>query len=248
MMIRKRTIFILLPVFNEGKSCFNLLERIDGLRTRMDVAIVVFAVNDGSTDDTIIWLEKAVRQLESLDIRLLAHDGNRGLGAGLETLFAAVAPNLGDTDCIVTMDSDDTHAVTLIPEMIAGIDRGADMVIASRYRDGSHVSGLPAFRRFLSFGARIVLTLRWRLPGVRDYTCLFRACSGAAVRRLLDHGPLTLRSTGFTATAELLTRLAPYCRSIAEVPIELRYENKVNPSNLKTLRTIVTTLRFVLGR
>ena len=53
---------------------------------------------------------------------------------------------------MVTMDADNTHSPNLIPVMVNAIQKGSDVVIASRYRHGSKVVGR-----------------------VRDCTCGFRA-------------------------------------------------------------------------
>ena len=60
-------------------------------------------------------------------------------------------------DVIITLDSDNTHPVNLIPKMNALIAfKNYDIVIASRFQKGSKVQGLSLFRTLLSIAAKIV--------------------------------------------------------------------------------------------
>ena len=42
---------------------------------------------------------------------------------------------------------------------------------------------VPLHRRVLSYGALVTMCLRFRVPGVRDYSCFYRAYRIAALRR-----------------------------------------------------------------
>lgn len=92
------------------------------------------------------------------------------------------------------MDDDNTHNPWLIPDMLRKIRQGADIVVASRYCEGSRIHGLTRGRRVLSYVAGWLYRLRWRLPGVKDYTCLYRMYRGAVLLPLLrESGPSYLR-------------------------------------------------------
>ena len=54
-------------------------------------------------------------------------------------------------DIIVTLDSDNTHPISLIPKLIKPIkENKCDIVIASRFQKGSSIKGLSLFRKILS--------------------------------------------------------------------------------------------------
>ena len=48
---------------------------------------------------------------------------------------------------------------------------------------GARVDGVPPERQLLSAGARVLLRLLFPSPGLRDYTCSFRAYRVGALRR-----------------------------------------------------------------
>src|SRR5439155_1672526 len=81
---------------------------------------------------------------------VVGHEADRGLGAGLRTGIYWCLDRAGEDDVIVTLDADGTHPPALIPELVASLRPGFDLAIASRYRRGSEVRGVPAYRRALS--------------------------------------------------------------------------------------------------
>lgn len=240
-------LFVILPVYNEGRSIYELLAAFDRLLPGLGLAHQVLVIDDHSQDDSPYWIEKAVREFEDLDLTCLRHPANQGLHGVLNTGLGLLAGVLRPQDLLVTMDGDNTHNPHLIKEMLAKVEQGADVVIASRYCEASRISGLGWGRVVLSMGAGLLYRLRWRIPGVRDYTCLFRLYRGAVVLPLLQgQGPVYLREQGFTCSSELLRRLAAPGLVCVEVPMILRYANKLGASNMKVLRTVMKTLRMLL--
>jgi len=73
----------------------------------------------------------------------------------------------------------------LIERMVAGLQTGCYMVVASRYQHSSRVVGLRPFRQTMSDGARILFQLFVGVPGVRDYTCGYRAYRAELLQRAL---------------------------------------------------------------
>jgi dolichol-phosphate mannosyltransferase len=133
--------------------------------------------------------------------------------------------------------------------MVEMILDGADVVIASRYLPGARQAGVPPSRALLSAAVGWLLRLRFRLPGVRDYSCGFRAYRAGIVQRALAaHGPRLITSQGFVVMTELLVKLTPFRPRIVEVPLDLRYDRKVGASKMPTARTIAGYLRLVFGR
>jgi glycosyltransferase involved in cell wall biosynthesis len=96
----------------------------------------VFVVDDGSSDGT-------AAELDGLPAKIIRHDRNRGKGAALRTGFCrAVAAGFSG---VVTLDADGQHDPTAIPLLAAtALDRGADILIASRYAQFQEMGGLRA--------------------------------------------------------------------------------------------------------
>lgn len=242
-----RRVIVIAPVYNEGRSVYNLLNTFAEMFRKTGIPHLVIPINDCSRDDSQAWIDRALSENPDLVAKPVRHEVNKGLHGALNTALELLRDEVRDDDVVVTLDGDNTHNPKLIPRMLGVIEEGADIVIASRYCEGSRISGLTRFRILLSTGARFLYQAIWRIPGVRDYTCLFRVYRGAAIRKLLARRPApVLEEQGFTAVTELLARLANDGPVITEVPMILRYEAKENASNMRLLRTIRQTLRIMV--
>jgi len=240
-------IIVVLPAYNEAASLPALLDRFASMPATNDAPWEIVAVNDGSTDATGEILDEAAKRFPLVQVR---HERNRGLGPALITgLRTATGRAASADDVIVCMDADNTHDPKYIPELARRIAAGADMVICSRFQRGSRTVGVPLYRRLLSFGARMTFAVFLRLPGVRDYTCGYRAYRAALIRKGFERwGEKLIERSGFACTDELLVRLAPLARRIEEIPFVLRYDQKRSRSKLPLIRTIAATFRLLLQR
>jgi len=242
-----RKTIVVLPAYNEARSLPALFERFAAVFESSDPSWEIVVVNDGSTDSTGEILDRA---RDSLHIVRIDHPKNRGLGPALKTgLQCAAGRAESPDDVIVCMDADDTHDPQYIRAMAEKIAADADLVICSRFQPGSRQIGVPATRRLLSFGARVVFAIFLRLPGVRDYTCGYRAYRADLIRKGLEqYGEGLIERSGFACTDELLVRLAPFASRIEEIPFVLHYDRKKGRSKLPLIRTIAATLRLLLCR
>lgn len=235
-------VWVVLPAYNEEENLPGLLQQLEALG-REDLQVVV--VDDGSTDSTAAL---AQTWAGSLRPQLVRHPRNLGLGRAVDTGLRYVLERASAGDVVVTLDADGSHLPVQIPELVAAVERGADLAIASRYRPGARVQGVPPVRRFLSFGARLLLTTLFPTPGVRDYTCGFRAYRAELLRKAVErYGDRLLESQGFAVMAELLLKLRPLRPTVEEVPIVLRYDLKRGRSKLPPVRTVRQYLRMILN-
>jgi dolichol-phosphate mannosyltransferase len=240
-------IFILLPVHNESKGIYFLLESYSKIAKHLPDAFIIYVINDASTDDSYEWIQRAILDFTNIKIIVFTHLKNLGLAGALNTAFDSLK-NIQPNDLIVTMDGDNTHNPFLIKSIIEKIEQGADIVIASRYCEQSRIIGLSKFRKLLSFIARVFYQLRWNLHGVRDYTCLYRGYTGSIIIKFLERNKagFPLREVGFTCSPEILLQMSNFDPVIVEVPMILRYSDKVGQSNMRILRTVKQTLRLLL--
>ncbi len=242
-------IYVIFPAWNEEAVIHpTLMALVDAMRADGGAYRAVL-VDDGSTDRTIAEAERAVQDSAgTLALTVLRHEHNRGLGAGLRTGIYWCLDHAQGDDVIVTLDADNTHPPALIPALVARVRDGCDLAIASRYRSGSEVHGVPGYRRALSDVGRLVFQAMFPIPGVRDYTCCFRAYRVPLLRRArLAYGDGLCTARGFEAVMDLLIKLLPLDVRAAEIPFVLDYGERVGNSKMKVLRTIRTTVTL-LGR
>ena len=107
---------IVIPVYNEEKNIGAIVEEV----RRSGIAWDIVAVDDGSTDGSRKLLEK-------LPVTLISHQINLGYGAAVQTgLRHAIAAGYGT---VVLMDADGQHIPSEIPNLLAALEKGADIVI-----------------------------------------------------------------------------------------------------------------------
>lgn len=233
-------VVVLLPAYNEEPAIGPLLERIAEALAGRSYQVVV--VDDGSTDRT---LDEARRFLERLPLAIVPRNANGGLGAAMATGIAHVRRQ-DHRGVLVTMDADNTQDPALIPGMVDEIERGADLVVASRFVSGGSAVGVPLYRRVLSGGASVLFGVAIGARGVRDYTCGYRAYRMELIERIGRRFHPLIRARGFAVMTELLAKAAAENARCVEVPLVLRYDLKPGRSKLRLIPTLVEYARVLL--
>jgi dolichol-phosphate mannosyltransferase len=242
----RRKIWIVLPAYNEARDLPPLLERIDEANEEAQLHFEILIVDDGSTDETSevaqIWANK-------LPLQVMTHEKNLGLGAtlrdGVEWACRLAQPG----DVIVTLDSDNTHTPELILRMVRMVREGHDVVVASRFVKGSRVRGVPVMRRVLSRLAGVLFKVMFPIPGIRDYTCGYRAYRAGLLQDVIASDPAFFDQDGFQVMVDILLKLRRDKDLIfGEVPLILRYDLKEGSSKMDVGGTIRSTLALMWRR
>ncbi len=243
-------IYVVFPAWNEARVIGPTLAALAGAVRGREGSYHAVLVDDGSTDGTVGEAKRAVAASGgALPLTVLSHDRNRGLGAGLRTGIYWCLDRAGEADVIVTLDADNTHPPALIPELVSKLDDRHELAIASRYRQGSTLRGVPAYRRALSDLGLMVFQVLFPIPGVRDYTCGFRAYRGPLLRRArLAYGDGLCTARGFEAIMDLLLKLRTVGVRAVEMGFPLDYGDRVGQSKMRVLHTIRTTLSLLARR
>ena len=225
-----RKLWIGLPAYNEEATIPALFPRFKEVFPEKALPYHIALYNDGCTDRTV---ERALAWHNELNVEVIGKTVNKGLGEGLRCLIDHVVERAADDDVLFIMDCDDTHHPRQFKEMLAVIERGKDVVIASRYRRGARIAGLAPHRRLLSLGAAMLFkSLHW-CPGVLDYTCGFRAYRVGLLKRARTHyGERLVEERGFACMVELLLKLNRLGAKMGEVPLDLRYDLKQSASKM----------------
>ena len=243
----KKVIYAL-PAFNEAENLPALLRSLEiagSQVSHLGYGTAYVIVDDGSTDATPDILASWVK---GRDAKIITHSPNQGLGQTISDALEWASRNSSPDDIVVTLDADNTQPPGLLTSMVLKVIEGNDVVIASRYRYGARVLGLSWHRHLMSWGAALLFKLTFPIPGVRDYTCGYRAYSAAYLRRGFEHhGGGLVTERGFQCMAEILLRLSkvgPY-PAFVEVPMVLRYYQKQGGSKMRVMKTVTSTLRML---
>lgn len=224
------TAWIGLPAFNEEASIAPLFGRMLATFPEKSPAYRIVLYNDGCTDGTVA----AARAWEDrLNLDIIGCAENLGLGQGLRALIGYAARHGRPEDVLIIMDCDDTQHPRQIAAMLAALGEPRDLVIASRYRRGARVAGVPGHRRLLSVGAAALFKAIHPVRGVLDYTCGYRGYRVRLLQRALaKYGDSLIREQGFASQVELLLKLDRAGARAGEVPLDLRYDLKRGASKM----------------
>ncbi len=237
------TLFVLLPAYNEEQSLPPLLSRIDAFMTEGGHSYRIIVCNDGARDGTAARLAELAGRYP---IEVIHHKINRGLGESVRDLMERAAEVTQPGDVVFRMDCDDTHDPSVMAQMLVKLDEGYDLVTASRFQPGGGQVGVSSYRAFISFCANLLMRLLFPIPGLKEYTCGFRAYRADLIRGAIDvygNDFIQLKGLGFTCTLEKLLKFKLLGARMAEVPFVLRYDRKVTTSKMVTS---ITTLGYLV--
>jgi dolichol-phosphate mannosyltransferase len=232
---KRQQVAFVLPAYNEEQDLPALLERIHETMSSQPFGYHIIVVDDGSKDRTA---EIAIAASETMPVRLIKHEVNKGLGAAMQTGLSAA---MREADFVATMDSDNSHDPAYIAEMVQMLNQDSqlDVVIASRYQSGSIVKGVPAYRQVLSYGCFFMLKALAPMRYVRDYSTGFRCYRADVLQRVaMQYNGELIKENGFVCQLELLLKMRSIRAHAAEIPYTLRYDLKVGVSKLRLWRTV----------
>ena len=220
---------------------FQKIEKINNQKLK----IVVILVDDCSTDNTKSLIKK------NYDFKLIyiRHKKNRGLSITMETGFNKILKKGKENDIVITLDSDNTHPISVIPNMIKKINNGNDIVIASRFVNSSKINGLTIWRHSLSVGAKYLFKLLYPFKSLNDYTCNFRAYKFKLIKSVLKKKKF-FKNEDFNIAAKIILFLTNKYKNLnlSEVPFTLSYDYKIGQSKMKLAKTIGLTIRLIFFR
>lgn len=191
-----KKISIVLPVFNEAQTLKQLYDQLQTVLKALSVDYEFIFIDDGSTDGSFEVLQALYwEQADDTEIKLLRFRRNRGKAAALAAGFAHVTG-----DAVVTMDTDLQDDPTEIPQLLAKLSEGYDLVSGWKFprRD-------PLSKRLFS---RIFNKATGLLTGVdlHDINCGFKAYRVEVVKGMHLYGelhrytPILAHQNGYRAT------------------------------------------------
>lgn len=120
---------LVIPVFNEATVIETTHARIAAVVDLLPYAFEVWYVDDGSTDGTDVALERLAAR--DARVRILTLSRNFGHQAAL-----TAGLDHAEGDVVISLDGDGQHPPEMIPQMIALIEQGYDIVQAQRTEEG----------------------------------------------------------------------------------------------------------------
>ena len=202
---------VVLPTYNEASTIAEVLRRI---RMSATHTIHVLVVDDNSPDGTADLAQALADELGGIDV--LRRPGKSGLGSAYREGFKLGLAQ--GYEALVEMDADLSHDPSVLADLLAEVEGGADIVIGTRYMPGGKIPDWSWHRRAISRAGN--LYARWMLGlDARDATSGYRAYH----RRALERVNLTaVRADGYGFQIEMAYKVLRAGAVLAEVPIEFR--------------------------
>ncbi len=203
-----------IPAYNEEANIANLFADLAPRAKALGARVII--VEDGSTDRTI---EEIEAHRGDMDLRVVRHPRNLGLGTAINTGLRAALQEAGDDEPIVTFEADCTSDLDDLPRMLGLFEQGFDIVLASVYAPGGKIIGVEGWRLWASKSVSGAFRVAGGLRDIHTLSSLYRVYRAGTLRRAADtYGYLLVREPGFAANVELLLKLHNAGATIAEVP------------------------------
>jgi dolichol-phosphate mannosyltransferase len=207
-----KIVCIVLPTYNEAENIRGIIKAIFDQKNKIPgKELHVLVVDDKSPDGTGGMVKELMRTNKNL--HLLEGD-KQGLGAAYIRGFRHALDRL-KPEIIIEMDADFSHPPRLLPKLVAGIDRGSDFVIASRYVPGGATPEWPFLRKLNSKTANFVAKT---IAGVEvnDSTSGYRAIRASLLRKI---DLSTIQSKGYSFQIGILAAAIEQGAKTAEIPL-----------------------------
>jgi glycosyltransferase involved in cell wall biosynthesis len=236
-MIQGKTIAVVLPAFNAGKTLERTFNEIP-----FDVVDMVILTDDKSMDDTL----EIAGQLGIKHV--ITHERNLGYGANQKTCYKK-ALELG-ADIIIMLHPDYQYTPKLVHSMSFLISNGLyDVVLGSRILGKGALKGkMPFFRyffnRILTFIQNILMNQK-----LSEYHTGYRAYSGKVLERI----NFTSNSDDFVFDNEILAQILYHGYSIGEISCPTRYFSEASSINLGRsiiygFGVLLTSIKYFLNK
>ena len=219
---------LIVPVYNEAMRLRTSLREMSAYLGGLPYRCEIVIADDGSSDGTLAIAEE-VAVSQSVPIRLLRYEINRGKGYALKVGFgAAQGEQLVFTDCDLSTPLDELEKV------LKYLDAGSDFAIGSRKCEGADITKHQSRLRE-SLGKVFTWIVRKTIADVTDVTCGFKAYRREVGKDLFSR--LRVYDWSFDAELLLIARHAGYQH--VEVPV--RWENQAG-TKVNLARDIVMSL------
>jgi dolichol-phosphate mannosyltransferase len=197
---------LVIPTYNEQENIEYLLRDLGQVLADRSHEIIV--VDDDSPDGT--W--KLVESLRAKvpNVRLERRRGERALAESILAGFRLATGRI-----LGCMDADGSHPTAAIPDLLAMMEQGFDVVVGSRYLQNGSIAGWPVRRQLLSRAGAGFTRRMLHLP-IHDPMSGFYLLR----REVYERASATANSRGYKILLELLIK--GHATSVAEVPIHFQ--------------------------
>lgn len=233
-------IYFLIPVFNEEKNIPFLFEEIKNILPEEEKSFVFS--NDGSTDNTILELQKYFSSLPNI---ILGDGKNHGPGHAFNSGFEWILnDSKSEKDIVITLEADCTSDLNILPHMVVINQLGYELVLASVYAQGGGFDNTTFIRKFFSSMANLMFRFLFKI-NILTLSSFYRVYSIALLKRIKKKYSNIIVEKGFICMLEILIKAIDLKARIIEVPMILYSEKRKGKSKMKTFKTMMQYFAFL---
>lgn len=216
MTAERRRAVVVIPTYDEKENIADLIAAVLSEQAQVPAFDLHVLVADShsldGTLDIVAALAAADPRVHLLDVQ------ERGIGIGLFKGFQHAIGALG-ADVLIEMDADFQHNPGDIPAFLAKIEEGYDVVVGSRFVEGS-VNKMPLSRRILSVGANQFVRVMLGLHGVTEITTSYRAFTAETFQKV-DPSSVPWQEKSFIFVPVFLVRMLDTGARATEIPMTM---------------------------
>jgi dolichol-phosphate mannosyltransferase len=190
---------LVVPTYNESENVASMVEQLSGaLEPLFQESYEIIIVDDDSPDRTWELAETIAKTNPRL--KVIRRTGERGLATAVVAGWRAAQGEI-----LGVIDGDLQHPPEVLGRLVAEIDEGAEIAIASRHVEGGGISKWSMARRMVSRTAQAIGLML--LPGAASRVSDPMSGYFLLHRSLLEDVPL--QPVGYKILLEVLARAKP---------------------------------------
>lgn len=218
---------VVIPCLNEERSIGTCVDQALKMLGKTGLVGEVVVADNGSTDSSAqIAIDHGARVVPV---------DQRGYGSAVRGGIDASLGNL-----IVIGDADGQHDFSMLPEFVAKLQEGYEVVIGNRFSGDLQPGSMTWSHRYIG-NPLLSGTLRLLFhPKIHDAQAGFRALTRSA------YVAMDLRTTGFESCPEMVIKAVHHGLKMTELPVPTLPDERDRPPHLRTVPDGWRHLSFIL--
>ncbi len=199
---------IIVPAYNEKNRILRTLDNIYKHFQNQNSEIII--VDDGSTDNTASFIEYEKENIGD-NIKIISYKPNKGKGYAVKK-----GVEKAQGEFILFTDADNSTPIEEFKKLFAGLQKGFDIAIGSRYLKNSDVKIKQNILRILIGRLGNLLIQLLLVKNIKDTQCGFKLFKNKIAKNIFTQQ--TIYGWGFDMEILAIAQLFKY--KIIEIPVD----------------------------
>jgi glycosyltransferase involved in cell wall biosynthesis len=204
---------VVVPCFNEGKTIYENIHKIDSyLKDRVNFFEII-TVNDGSFDNTLAELQRTQKEIP---IKIVNATENSGKGKAVRDGILSASD---ESEIVMFLDADLGIPIEELEKFLGELKKGADIIIASRFVPGLKIAQpVLWYRKIMEKVFRILRKIILNSWKIEDTQCGFKVFRKSIAKKIFAMA--TIERFAFDSEIIFIAKKLGY--RIKELPITLQ--------------------------